>query len=225
MKIYQTKRDENDNSSWQFINEDKKDQFLILLREKLLKINLREQPEKILASLTDATITSMDAIFQIKKLSKSAKKRALTPWYGNKIYEGEKKQSRLFRRFIKSKLPEDYQAYKEFRKQLSRQKYRAKRSYYRNLLADANTNEDRTATWEVINKAFGKTKNRVYPEKGSQLEVTSNQKKEASSKRVANDLNIHFTSVAKKLAKYLRKSNVNFTTNMGKKKCLKYVPQ
>ena len=67
MKNYQTKQDENDNSSWQFINEDKKDQFLILLREKLLKINLREQPEKILAALTDATITSMDAIFQIKK--------------------------------------------------------------------------------------------------------------------------------------------------------------
>ena len=189
-------------ATWQFINDAKKDKFIITLEKKLGKIDLSEHPENILASLTEATITSIDSCFPPKKLSNKAKKRALTPWFGTDIYQGDKKQSRLFRRFIKSKKPEDHQAYKEFRKKLSKQKYRAKRTYFRKLLKEAGKNEDKTATWNVINKAFGKKqKCRIYPEKGPPGK-SNNQEIGDISKSVANKLNEHFASVAHRLHKY-----------------------
>ena len=72
----------------------------------------------------------------------------------------KKKQSRLFRRFVKSKKTEDHQAYKDFRKKLSKQKYKAKRTYYRKILAEADSKGDKTATWDIINKVFGKKRKR-----------------------------------------------------------------
>ena len=52
----------------------------------------------------------------------------------------------------RGKKTEDHQAYKDFRKNLSKQKYRAKRTYYRKLLNEADSNGDKSATWDVINK-------------------------------------------------------------------------
>ena len=212
----QKKHDQNNDMTWQFINDTKKDMFLTSFHEKLENINLSNDPEQILASLTEATIATVDLCFPPKQLSNKAKKRSLTPWFGSEIYEGDKKQSRLFRRFIKSKKPEDHQAYKEFRKKLSKQKYRAKRAYFRKLLRESDITEDRSATWDVINKAFGKKrKSRIYPKKGHTGE-SSNQVDKENAKDVANKLNQHFASVAEKLAANLKKTRTKFTAYMGR---------
>ena len=82
------KQDHNNDITWQFINDAKKDQFLTSLQEKLENIDLSQHPEQILASLTEATIATVDLCFPPKQLSNKAKKRALTPWFGSEIYEG-----------------------------------------------------------------------------------------------------------------------------------------
>ena len=132
------------------------------------------------------------------------------------INEGEEKRSRLFRRFVKSKKPEDHQIYKAFRKKLSKQKYRARRTYYRNLLSEADNKEDKTAIWDVINKAFGKQKkDEVYPKKVPSCKNGSTTKANGP-KEVANALNKHFTNVAKKLAENLKSTKTNYKTFMGR---------
>ena len=117
-------------------------------------------------ALTQRTQEALEECFPLKQKSNRAKKRALTPWFDTEIYEGEKKQRRLFRRFVKTKNTEDHKAYKAFRKNLSKKKYKAKRTYFHNLLNETKNSEDRSATWNIINKAFGKKKKkRTYPSK------------------------------------------------------------
>ena len=205
----------NDKTKWRYIDDRKKDQFLEILAEKLSKIDLSEHPENILISLTKKTQEAIEICFPLKTKSNRAKKRSLTPWYDTEIFKDEKKQSRLFRRFIKSKKVEDHIAYNIFRKQLSKKKYRAKRDYFHNLLEEAKNSEDRRATWEVINKAFGKDKKkRVYPEK-VQMGDPSNPTTSECPNDIANVLNDHFTSIAENLSKNLESTNYKFTDFMG----------
>ena len=202
------KQDENNDRFWRFIDEKKKDKFLNVLEGKLAEINLSEHPEKILTALTDATKASMDSCFPEKKLSNRAKKRALIPWYDSQIFKDEKRQARLWRRFVKSGNPDDHKIYKSFRNKLSKKKYRAKRAFYHDLLEDAKNSGDRSATWDVINKAFGrKKKNRICPEKVV-IGVSPNQRESECQKDIANSINNHFSSVAKKLAKKLKKTSL-----------------
>ena len=103
--------------------------------------------------------------FPLKAQSNRAKKRSLTPWFDWEIFKDEKTQARLFRRFIKTKNPDDHKAYNTFRKKLSKKKYKAKRAYFHGLLKDAKNSEDKRATWNVINSVTGgKKKKRIYPE-------------------------------------------------------------
>ena len=80
---------------------------------------------------------------------------------------------------------------------------------------EAKNSDDRRATWEIINKAFGKNKKkRVYPEKvlmGDSSDPTFSE----SPKDIANVLNDHFTSIAESLAKNLDSTNSKFSDFMG----------
>ena len=107
--------------------------------------------------------------------------------------------------------------YKNFRKKLSKKKYKAKRAYFYNLLNEAKNSDDRKATWEVINKAFGKNKKkRVYPVKVEMGDL-SNPTTSECPRDIANVLNDHFTSIADNLAKQLDSSKSNFSDFMGNK--------
>ena len=193
----------------------KKERFLSILEEKLFHINLNDHPEKILSALTLATQSAIDECFPLKSKSNRAKKRSLTPWFGSDIFREEKKQSRLFRKFIKSNKPEDHKVYTAFRKKLSKKKYQAKKAYFQELLAEAKTSEDRKATWNTINMAFGKKKKkRVYPEK-LQTGDPKNPKETSCPKEIANVLNQYFTNVAKNLAENLEETNHKHTDFMG----------
>ena len=109
-------------------------------------------------------------------------------------------QRKLFRRFIKTKNPEDHKAYSTFRNKLSKKKYRAKREYFQELLTNAKNKGDRSVTWEVINKAFGKDKRkRIYPNE-VQIGEPPDSTMSKDPKDVTNVLK-HFTSIASKLAK------------------------
>ena len=127
----------DDKIEWRCIDDRKKEQFLRILAEKLSTIDLNEHPEFILISLTEKSQETIEICFPLKTKSNREKKRSLTPWYDSDIYTDEKKQSRLFRRFMKSQNTEDHKAYKTFRKKLSKKKYRAKRTYFYNLLNEA----------------------------------------------------------------------------------------
>ena len=201
---------------WRFIDDRKKEKFLTILEEKLKTIDQTNHPEKILEKLTEATKGAIQICFPLKKMSNRAKKRALIPWFDTDIFRDEKTQSKLFRRFIKSNKPEDHKIYSNFRNMLSKKKYRAKRSYFQELLDDAKNNRDKAATWGVINKAFGKKKkSKVCP---ARVEI-GDQKNPTLSENphdVANALNKHFTSVAKKLEKNLKKTNTKHTSYMGR---------
>ena len=205
-----------DETFWQCIDDRKKEDFLTILEPKLLDIDLNEHPEKILAALTDATKDAMNSCFPVKIISNRAKKRSLTPWFDTEIYKGEKTQGNLFRRFMKTKNPEDHKIYKTFRNNLSKKKYKAKRKFYQDLLNDAKNSGDRSATWKVINKAFGKKKkSRIYPEKtliGDPKKPTES----TSQKDIANNLNNHFANVASNLAKKLEKVDIQPISYMGR---------
>ena len=204
-----------DNVEWRYIDDKKKQQFLDILAEKFSTIDLDDHPEKILTSLTEKTQEAIEICFPLKTRSNRAKKRSLTPWYDTEIYKDESKQSRLFRRFIKTKNVDDHNAYKTFRKNLSKKKYKAKRNYFHNLLNEAKNSDDRRATWEIINKAFGKNKKkRVYPEKVL-MGDSSNPTISESPKDIANVLNDHFTSIAESLAKNLDSTKSKFSDFMG----------
>ena len=89
-------------------------------------------------------------------------------------------------------------------------------SIFRNFsLTDAKNKGDKSVTWEVINKAFGKDKRkRVYP-KEVKIGEPPNASISKDPKDVSNVLNKHFTSVASKLAKKLKKPKTKFTKYMG----------
>ena len=142
----------------QYIDDRKKDEFLNILKYKLSLIDLNEHPEAILAALTEATQAAINICFPLKMKSNRAKKRSLTPWFDTDIFKDEKTQSRLFRRFIKSKNADDYKAYNTFQKKLSKKKYRTKRAYFEDILIEAKNSENRKATSNIINMALGRKK-------------------------------------------------------------------
>ena len=126
-----SKNTEEDGTKWRHFDERKKELFLTVLEKKLSTINLNEHPEYILKALTEATQAAIDFCFPLKTKSNRAKKRSLTPWYDTEIFKGEKTQRRLFRRFIKTKKEIDHQAYKIFRKELSKKNIRRKKYIFR----------------------------------------------------------------------------------------------
>ena len=162
-----------------------------------------------------ATQLAIKTCFLLKTSSNSAKKRSLTPWFDTEIYMDEKRQSRLFRIFIKSQSPDDHKAYNTFRKKLSKKKYRAKRDYFHDLLNKAKNSDDKKAVWNVINTAFGKNKKkRVFPDR-LQIGDSPNAETTECPKEITNILNEHFTNIAGKLATKLEKTNKNFSEFMG----------
>ena len=213
------KTEKKEDIFWRSIDDKKKEDFLSILEPKLENIDLTEHPENILVALTNATKEAMDFCFPTKTLSKRAKKRALTPWFDTGIFKDEKTQARLFRRFIKTKSAVDHQIYKSFRNKLSKKKYKAKRSFFQNLLDDAKNSGDRSATWKVINKALGKKKkSRICPQK-IQIGDPKNPTESTEPKDIANALNKHFTSIASKLAKKLEKTNIRPISYLGNQNC------
>ena len=86
----------------------------------------------------------------------------------------------------------------------------------------AEASGDRTKTWDVINKAFGKTKKkRTHPE-STTIDINGTPQKTTCPKDIANSMNSHFAGVAEKLAKKLKHTNVNPLKYMGQKKQSKY---
>ena len=123
----------------------KKEIFLDTLEKNLSTIDLSKHPDVILKSLTEATQAAIDTCFPLKTKSNRAKKRSLTPWYDTKIFEGEKKQRRLFRKFVRSQNANDHKTYKNYRKELSKMKYNAKKAYFHELL-----DEEKIAMIDVL---------------------------------------------------------------------------
>ena len=99
---------------------------------------------------------------------------------------------------------------------MSKKKYKAKKSYFQELLAEAKNSDDRKATWDIINMAFGKKKKkRVYPEQ-IQNGDPSNPTVIKCPKEIADVFNTYFTNVAKNLAENLQETSYKHTDFMGK---------
>ncbi len=120
----------NSRQLWQKIDDTKKDGFLLSLESNCSKIDLDNEPENILQSLTDATKCSVDTCFPPKPLSNKAKKRAEQPWIDKEIAKQEKEQAKLFRKFTASKNPKDQKNYNSFRRKLTKKKKKTKKSVF-----------------------------------------------------------------------------------------------
>ena len=210
-------KDQNEKDEvlfWRVYDDRKKQTFLDILEEKLKLIDLNLHPDELLKELTENTQSAIDACFPCKKMSNRAKKRSLTPWFDTEIFVGEKTQRRLFRRFRKSHKKEDHEIYRRFRNKLSKKKYQAKKKYFMNLLNDAKNEGDKTATWNIINRVFGrKKKNRVFPDSVKTKEP--NPRELSDHKDIADGLNNHFTSIAQNLADSLPKTNTTYSSFLG----------
>ena len=63
-------------------------------------------------------------------------------------------------------------------------------------MSNAKNSDDKSATWDIINEVLGRKENsRVYPDKVQSLDQTDS----SGPKLIANALNEHFATVAKKL--------------------------
>ena len=94
-------------------------------------------------------------------------------------------------------------------------KYMAKKTYFHDLLKEAKNSKDKRATWDVINRAFGKNKKKqVYPKKVELCDPTKPSTSDCP-KDIADVLNTHFTSVAKTLANGLQKTDCKYSDFLG----------
>ena len=123
----------------------------------------------------------------------------------------------MWKRFQKSKCLDDFFTYKIYRNKLSKKKYKAKKKYFQDLLEDAKDRGDKSKTWEIINKAFGKKKaTKIFPEKVN-ISKTEDPVFTENPEDIANLMNSHFTNIAEKLSNNLEKTNISFQEYMGPK--------
>ena len=209
----------SENKKWRFYDDRKKEQFLSVLEENLANIDLTLEPDDLLESLTNATKVSIEKCFPLKELSNRAKKRKLVPWYDTEIFQGMHIQRKLWKRFQKTKSLSDFFDYKIYRNKLSKKKYKAKKKYFHELLENAKNSGERSKTWEVINKVFGKKKStKIFPEKiRIDKDNGPSPTHEENPQEIANLMNTHFTSIAEKLSNTLEKPKKNFQDYLGPK--------
>ena len=161
----ENKNKKNDCRTYQKIDDSKKDLFLEELEKSLSEIDLSEHPEKILTDLTKLTKMSIDKCFPPKRLSNRAKKRAEQPWIDKDLAIQERKQGKLFKKFIKTSNPTDHKNYKDFRKKLFKKIKKRKKAYFRELIKEANSKKDFRKTWQAINRVLKKGKKELVSPK------------------------------------------------------------
>ena len=84
------------------------------------------------------------------------------------------------------------------------------------MLENANNSDDRRATWNIIDKVLSKKKKKeIYPLQVQTGDI-SNPVISESPKVIAYSMNNHFTNVAKKLEKNLKKTHSKFSDFLGK---------
>ena len=142
-----------------FINERKKEEFLMCLSKNLGIIDITLPIESITGNLITATKNAMNEVFPLKKLSNRQKKHDGKNWMNEDIFKDRKILNKLHKTFISSGDPKDHEIYKKFRNKLTRKKVKAKREQ---LLEDAdiadkkgNNNKD---LWKFINRKVLKKK-------------------------------------------------------------------
>ena len=211
-----TSKDEvSPGKMWQKIDDTKKDVFLSSLEKALNQIDLTKGVEENLSDLTKNTKYTIDECFPPKLLSNRAKKKAEQPWVDKDISNKERQQTRLFRKFISSKNPEDHKNYNAFRKKLDKTIKRRKKAYFRELIKEANTKKDFKKTWQAINKALKRGKKSLV--RPTNVSTGVKNEKTQCLKAIANILNKHFTSIGPKLASKLPASATNPASFLGKK--------
>ena len=108
------------------------------------------------------------------------------PWFDSEIFQDIHIQRKLWKCFQKSKNLDDLFTYKIFRNKLSKKKYKAKKKYFHDLLEDAKNSGEKSKTWEIINRVFGKKKiSKIFPEK-----VSTSTNNDPSPKFVENQQDI-----------------------------------
>ena len=203
---------------WQRIEESRKDFFIEKLRTSLMSFDSTKHPEQMLTDLTSITNDTVNSCFPPKILSNRAKKRAEQPWIDNEIRTQEREQAKLFRKFVKSKNPQDHKNYNTLRKKLSKKKRRRKKAYFRELIKEANSKHDFRKTWQAINKVLkkGKKKKKLITPTQVTCKEGNSEKITKCPKIIANVMNQHFAGIAKKLAAKLKSSRNNFQSYLGR---------
>ena len=192
------------------------DTFLIDVQSKLTNVEFTYSVDSFV-SYSDLLSNLIDSNFITdEQLGKSRRNRLINPWISNGIIASVKKKQLYYKNWKKScsktNLHGDnglYLKYKGSRQGLRKTIKAAKKSYYHKKFDMVKGNIKKT--WELINELRGKDK------KGIKASFVIDGKLVESRREIANEFNVFFSSVAKKLNTKVYSSTLNkkYSENFG----------
>ena len=167
-------------------------------------------PNQVMDNILLSTKHTINQIFPVKKVSRKLAKLIQNPWMTNDILKEGKLRDKLQRKFIDSKLPEDFSKYKKQRNKVNNMIRNAKR---KNIKSDCKKCKGNSAKmWKVINKATNtKSKPNTYPDFIKTRTANGELKKVKCKTEIANEMNRQFTKMGGKLAAKLAPTDAKFS--------------
>ena len=105
-----------------------------------------------------------------------------------------KQKKKLYIKFLKNKLTQNKQIYKNYKHLFEKLCRKAKQTYYQSILKDCQNNMIRT--WKIMEEIMGKCKvnSKRFPKS-----ISLNGKSIKKNSRIAEEFNKHFTNVGPNL--------------------------
>ena len=150
-------------------------------------------------SFTQQYFTLFNSHFPLKK---KLNKNFSNSWFTNELNKLLKKKDRLYKKYIKNKLPANYQKYSVARNTYFCKVAIEKQNYLKNLFTKHKN--DSKKTWHSINLLLGKEK------KQSGCKIISAEGRDLTEPiEIANHFNNYFSTVAENLVKKIPSTNTN----------------
>ena len=141
-------------------------------------------------------------------LKKKLNKNFSNGWFTNELNKLLKKKDRMYKKYIKNKLPANHQNYNVARNTYFRKVAIEKQNYFKNLFTKHKN--DIKKTWHSINLLLGKE------QKQSSCKIISAEGKDLTEPvEIANNFNNYFSTVAENLVKKIPRSNTNPSSFLG----------
>ena len=196
-KIYRRNTNLSEQEQKKFNDEIDK-----ILSEKIVFGN-DSDPNKIADEIVKIFHYVIDKYMPLKKLTRKQTRFYHKPWITPALKVSIAKKNNLFDIAKKTKDPQKFEEYKKFRNLLTRTKFIAEDSYYREKMIEYG--QDKAKTWRLINeisKRKRKNKTSIACLKGN------NGKTLHDKREISNCLNSHFSSIGKNMAKEIDDLNL-----------------
>lgn len=145
-----------------------------------------------------------EASFPIKKENIPKRSIPLNPWMTKGLLISRRKKELLYRKQLRSPLPESIASYKSFNNLYNRLCRAAKKQYYHSKFTEFSM--DGKKTWQLVNTVLGRTFNKcTLPEK-----FVSNGKVLSGDYEIAEGFNNFFSDIGPSLANKIPESKLSF---------------